>query len=571
MLSFFVAALLWRGLFLPFNQGCYTDGILQIECFRYGMTYWPPLYAVMARMLAWIPGVDLEAAGRTVALLAGALAVWPLGALARRLFGLRAAFWTMTVWLASPLAMRWSVQVMTDMPAAALWIGALAALAIAVEGYLPGLFPDGEGRMADPTRGNRWLLIATGLAAMTTLTRYQGILLLPLTAVAAWRLAAMGRALPNRSWNPWLTQAVWVAVPVWVLRMGMGPLRNHFGQIGERAGGQGFANALLHVYWNMFESFLAVSPYCVTYGLFGFLLYGLMRTNWATARLRWMGWAALYLTLAILILQSVFSSFQERYLLPLIPLVCLFAGHGLAAWERKMGERSWRFWILAGPAVLYGLCFSALVAVFQGSPFLDIKQAAATVRSLELPADRRIVTNEVYNDVVSEGIGAPKVNFWSGGHPVARLGETSLKPGDVVLVSSWYAGSPSQYLRVVEQLKSSPAIEAIGEPIGYTAVPLLPDLMTSPQLVDSRRPLPISLNQNPMAWNMRYMPQSFQTTLLRVRDLNAELIEQLELEPLTIPPPRDSERKRALTRQLIDLGEQLDALQKATTITLPAR
>src|SRR5262249_7060362 len=94
----------------------------------------------------------------------------------------------------------------------------------------------------------------------------------------------------------------------------------------------------------------AQSVFCVNRAV-RFFLYGLMRVNWGTVRLRWSGYAALYLTLAILALQAVFSSFQERYLLPLLPLVCLYAGHGLGTWERRMEKRGLRFWVVAGPAL----------------------------------------------------------------------------------------------------------------------------------------------------------------------------------------------------------------------------
>lgn len=556
-LTFFVATLLWHGLFLPFSRGAYTDGILQIDCFRFGMTYWPPLYALMTRALSWIPGIELESAARTISLLAGAFVAIPLGALARRLFGLRAAFWAMTAWLISPMALRWSVQVMTDMPAAALWTGTLAALVIAVERYLPGMFPDdGRGNLPDPARGNRWLLAATALATATTMTRHQGILLLPLTLLAAWRLGALGRVLPGRRWNPWWTQAIWIVVPAWVLHSGMTPLLNHLAQFTQRAESGSVLETLLVVYWNTFESFVAVTPYCVTYGLFGFLLYGLFRVKWETARLRWAGWAALYLTLTIFVLQSVFRSFQTRYLLPLLPLVCLFAGHGLATWERRVGARSWRFWLLAGATVIYGLVFSAMVGIHQGNPFLDIKEASIYVRDeMGLDPEQRILTNERYGSMVG-----PKVNFWSGGHPVASLHETTPQPGDVILISSYDAGGRNQMFRLVGLLQRNPAVERVGDPFVRVAIPLLPDLMPEPIVADPGQG-PISLNQDPMAWNMRYGAQPFITVLLRVRDLSEEMMKELEVELGPPPPPAENPRTRALKDQLETIGEQLDAIK----------
>jgi 4-amino-4-deoxy-L-arabinose transferase-like glycosyltransferase len=543
LLGFFLAALAWRAAFLPACDGSYTDGILQVECFRYGLTYWPPLYALMARVTSWIPGFGLEGGGRAASLLAGALVMLPLGAMGRRLFGLRAAFWAMAAWLVAPMALRWSLQVMTDMPMTALWTGALAALVIAVEAFLPELFPDGQGRAPRPRQGLQWLALATLLGVLAALTRYQGVLLAPLTLLAAWRLAPVARARGGRPGRLWATQLGWLLVVAWALRHGTAPLANHFAQIHQRAGDQGAMFSLVQVYLNMFESFLLLSPYFFAYGLFGFMLFGLLRVNWATARLRWLGWMALGLTLAVLALQSVFSSFQERYLLPLLPLACLFAGHGLATWERHCEGRQWRFWGLAGPTLAHALVMGALVGAWQGTPFRDIKQAARFIRDhVSAAAGRRVVTNEFYNDK----IGAVKVNFWSGGRPVTMLGTTRLVTGDLVLVSSFYAGGPDPYMRLIQTLKANPAIEPMHAPFGCRSIPLFPDLMPEPY------------NQNPMAWNLRYAPQSFQTTVFRVRGYD-------EVKPTETPPPIAPTGPTTSEQRLKELQTRIHDLRSTET------
>src|SRR5689334_15471093 len=89
--------LIWRFAFWPYSRSSYSDGILQIDCFRMGPTlgFWPPLFALLTRTVSWIPGVGLEEGGRLIATLCGACVVWPLAAIAKRLFGARAALWAM--------------------------------------------------------------------------------------------------------------------------------------------------------------------------------------------------------------------------------------------------------------------------------------------------------------------------------------------------------------------------------------------------------------------------------------------------------------------------------------------
>jgi len=532
-LSFAALGLVWRLLFLPVSQSSYTDGILQVDMFRQGLSYWPPLFALMARALAWLPGVGLEGAGRLVALLAGVLILFPLCAAARRLFGLRAAFWAMAAWLASPMALRWSLQCMTDMPALALWTAALAALILGLEQYLPGLFPQ-AGPAPEPSArtGNQWLLIASLTAALATLTRYQGILLLPLILVAVWTCARVARSLPTRAYNAWLTLLPWLAVAGWGALQGMRSLAMHRQQIGQRAS--------VVSYWEFFESFLLIAPYFVTYGLFGFFLYGLFRTQWSTARLRWTAWACLYLGLAVLVGQSIFQSFQERYLLPLLPLICLFAGHGLAVWERRCERHPLRFWGLAGPTLAWGLLFSALVAVEQGSPFLDLKQAALEVRRLNRPA-AQVFSNETFNPLIS----TVKTSFWSGRSVTLLDSEAvnagALKPGDLIVLSSYNAGGLEAYRELKAQLIQGLPARPIHESFARTALPLLPDIMQESGPKSGTA-------QSPAAWYFRNRRQYFETALLEVQAASGA-------EPLRPIPPRPAGESGAI--------KQLEELQKA--------
>ncbi len=487
-----LAALAGRAIFLPFSQGAYTDGILAIETFRFGLSYWPPLYALAARALFWLPGVDLQMAGRLVSLLAGALTVLPLMALAGRLFGHRAARWAAIVWIVSPLPMRWSLQVMTDPLMILLWAGALAALASAID-----LRPPHHLRPAapDPRAAFSTLLLASLLGALATLTRYQGIFLLAPMLIAAWWL---GRGRPAI----WFALLPWLVVPAWLGREGLGPLLAHFEQIGERAHG-------ITLYALLAEEFLMRAPYFFGWGIFAFMIYGLLRADWSNSRTRAAGWTALYLTVAVLALQAVFMSFQERYLLPLAPLVCLFAGQGFAVWQGRIAGRSRWFLIPIAAALGHALVFSALVAFWQGQPFHDLEQATRLVSQIPAQSAPRVWTNEFYNPRVDSQAGPPKVVFWLGDQrPVGFLPPeawNALAPGDVIIYSNWYfPGSHSDFLQFVASQARARNLRLLARH-SRRAVPLLPDLM----------PPDLGVNQHPNAVAFRYQPILFETFVLQ--------------------------------------------------------
>lgn len=509
ILAFVAMNLVWRSLFLPVSQSAYTDGVLQIEAFRFGMSYWPPLYALAARLFAWIPGMGLEGSARLISILAATWAVVPLAAIARRLFGFSAAIWTMAVWTASPVALRWGLAVMTDSLATSLWITSLGALVIAVESLMPGLFPksDGVTPEARPARCNQFLLMASLAGTLATLTRYQGVLLLLPLALAVWKISTVAKHMPNRPYSPWLTLLPWAAAPLWMLRQGPAPLLAHFGQFSDRAGSLGLGSALLR-YWYYIEGFLMASPYFLTWGVFGFLIFGLLRTNWATVRLRWAAWTALYFAVAVIVLQACFQSFQFRYMLPLVPLTCIFAGHGLEVWKKRCDGSHVRFWSLAGPALLFSFVISIFVAANQGEPFLDIKQASRYVAETGVPDSARIFSNEFYNE---EMIAPYKVRFWTGDDKAKTLqGNSQMQPGDIIMISSFYEGSWENYKRKLELISEALPV-SVDKQFSYTSRPLFPDLMNTAML-----------HGNPSGFDHRYQRQMFQTTVLVMGEAPAQ-------------------------------------------------
>lgn len=534
-----VAALAVRGFYLPAGNGAYTDGILALETFKYGLSYWPPFYAIVARLFAWIPGVGLEGGGRLVSFIAGIVAIVPLMALTKTLFGRRAARWSAATWILSPMAMRWSLQPMTDALMVALWTGTLASVARAAQLWRPNLFAQGEAETQRPNpRGAfRWMLLASLLGTLATLTRYQGIfLLLPIVIALIWLIKTQDSGPGTQ--RLLLSLLPWLLVPLWFVREGLTPLMNHFQQIGERSSGP-------NLYWLMFEEFVMRLPYFVTWGLFGFFMYGLLRVNWSTWRLRWAGWISLALAALILALQSAFMSYQERYLFPLIPLVCVFAGHGFATWQRRCERRPMRFWGVAGPALAYALAFSSLVALRQCQPFEDLKMAAQAVAKMSEAKIGKIYTNEIYNKAVDDKIGPPKSLFWTG-RKVQYLMQGAwgdLRPGDVAICSSWNSGMPlDQFVAMIDARVRLMNLNVVGRYVS-SALPLLPDLVPG-------------LNQNPQAMAFRYQPQYFETIVVQVK---GDPHRKIELAPLPRRTPDAAEQQlRQRLKELEDLNKQLE-------------
>lgn len=499
LLNFF-----WRLVFLPFSDAAYTDGVLQIDMFGRGLTYWPPLYAILTRLVAQIPGLELESAARLLSMIFGSIAVIPTGLIARQLFGQRAAVFACLVYLASPIPLRWSMQVMTDAPFMAIWMGSLAFTLQGCQKIWPELFDQAKEKTpVDLKAGGQCLLLGALAGALATLTRYQGIFLFPvgcLVALAAGRTALSAKERPGMPMG--VSILPWLVVPIWILRNGLDSVQVHLEQISQRSSAGTWSQTLLNYWWYL-EEFVLDSPYYLTWSVFGFFLYGLFRIQYTTKRIRLSAWAALYLSAAIFGMHAVFQAFQTRYLLPLVPLVCVIAGHGLSVWQRRCAERPGRFWMLAGPAFAYAILFSSLVAFQQGTPFLDIKQAGEYLRNL--PEDTRIFSTEIYN----RKIGAAKLEFWSGGRKIEYLAEGQpLAEGDYIVLPSVY-GSPqgggwlkySELRRII--LSSAPTTEV--QQFAYVSYPLLPDIMEEPET-----------HVNPLAFHLRYFRQNFQTSVIVV-------------------------------------------------------
>jgi hypothetical protein len=476
--------------FFNINFAEYTDGILQLGFRETPNTLWPPLYPVLATTLSFIVG-SMETAGKLVSLISNIALLIPLFFLTMRLFGRTAAMFAGLIFTISPVVLRWSVRVMTDSLFAFLLFTGLWLFLLCYEAVYE--------KKSSLSRVGPAFIIVSVLAA---LTRYQGLLLFPL----ALMLLVMA-VLHNRKSFPVLalSSLLWLAVPLWMLIAGFG----HTKQFAERTATT--ALSTFFAYFNNFESFIAYFPYFLTYPVALLFLYGIFNQFRKTGdgkssdhettplNLRKVFFVLfLYVLLAILVAQSMFSSFQSRYLLPVIMCVIVYAGYGLRLVEKKFGERKrWVYSIILVATVTYGMLFSFAVMTLQRQAFGDIKASAEYIRD-NVKEGTVIYSNEMYKPEYP----CPKMRWWSGRAVRLFMGE-QLTPGTVICVHSAYGG-PASYQSLVRHLDTRYETEELAS-FEATIIPLLPDIMEDP----------IS-HQNPLAWIFRYRPQLTRTSVIKI-------------------------------------------------------
>jgi len=497
--AFLAISLLARLACIRLNTAEYTDGILQITAFEYGFTFWPPAFTVIVKALAWIVR-DPELAGKLVSIVSSTLLLIPVFRFAHRVAGRRAAVYAALFLMTDAIAIRWSIRVMSDSLFALLCFWAAVLFLHVLEWGQTEPTVAGERKMPRTP----WTAFAFGcvLAPLATLTRHQGMLLLPLQMLALQSFWARRRTSQNPRGVGVAFAAVlpWLAVAAWIYAYRGG----HELQIAERAG-ESLADSLL-IYWNLFESFLLLFPYFITIPAFALVVAGLAIFLAGERQRRTFALVFIAFALFILAMQSVFGSYQERYLLPLIPFMAVLAGAAAARWEERAARRLAAVRTALVLILAYGLAWSVAVLVLQRGAFGDIKEAARYCATL--PPHARIFSNEYYKP----DMPAIKMSFWSGRRVEGFIGLEALAKGDTLCLHSSYGGlsayptlRPS--MRFDDQLAQVKKRYECREEAWFEArlVPLLPDIMENPDT-----------HQNPAAWFYRYYPQRFRTVVLRI-------------------------------------------------------
>jgi len=471
----FLLGLASRLIFVYWNQGEYTDGILQLTLFSSAAsnTFFMPLYTVLAEGLNCLFR-DMELSGKLVSMISGVAGIFPVYFMARRLKNHRAGVLAAALYLVSPEIWRWHNRVMTDALFNTLFLWCLAHLVAVWNSQ-----DDGESIIKH--LGFAWL--AGGLAV---LTRYQGMALFPILGWMTVRRKVSFKVLFKPSnLSVWVTAFVsWVMLPLWWSYRGSG----HMGQYMERTATDTFTT--LAAYLTMGEGFVTFFPYVATYPVFIVFLYALFCGHWNRS-FKFMIGLLVYLWMAWLAAHAPFQSFQFRYFLPLISLTIVVSACG-AIQLQEINNRVWRKSVV-GFLILYSLLFAIVSLYVQRGTFGDIHQAADYMR--DKLAGKRIFDNEIYR----QGTTNSKIRFWSG-LPVEYYDLALVQPGDYICLHNIQTDLAYELGQINRRFVIIPEAQ-------FTArtLPLLPDIMVTPQ-VTSR----------PEALLYRYFPQSFETVIIRV-------------------------------------------------------
>lgn len=488
------------------NEAEYTDGIIQIRQFSEPIGIWPPLYSALVYPLKFLIG--FEWGGILVSVLASSLAIVPLYRMARRAFGTRAALYAGIFYLCAPVAARWGIRAMTEATFCLfLWWGIERLCSASDERH---------------ERTARWALFWGAMAvAAAALARYQGVLLIPAVFICAWELKKRFGRWPLRPLLGLLPLGL-LAVWVWWVELGGGSFI-HAIQFGERAFDAKMPSHQVLALNG--EAFVANFPYFMTYPAMAFAIFGMF---WMRQRRGpFFGWLAFWHFAMTLVLQSYFSSFQERYFLPVMVYFWVLAGAGLYAieerWHRHGAHlRRYSFPYLMIGSFAFGAAMSFFVLWGQREAFGDIARASRLAAKVAGKAP--VYTNEMYR--AEPLIAATKVRHYAGrpvdflsmdyldmGKVAAYLdgGElrapvSEMAPGSVVVLSDTYGGR-AQYAYLVQFYE----MRLVEPPVGFSnpetarLMPILPDIMSRPGVA-----------QNPLAWTFRYEWQDFSTSVYRV-------------------------------------------------------
>ena len=455
-------ALLFFLLRLPllgWYHGEYTDSVILLTLFSNDNTYYPPLFT----LLSWIPrglGMDPTLAGRLVGIAAMALASAPLYRIGTRLHHAGAGVVAVLLFQSSVMVNRWAPRAMSDPLFVLLFLLALERA-----------FAWMDSR--DDARPGAWCIAWSGLA---TLTRYQGLALLPIMAICMLRKGRPKARPALLSLVPWLALIGWIA---W---RGFGHGQQYAGRTADLA-------MTLHAWGLMTWGWVRWLPYAMGYLNVGMALVGLV-ILWRERR--YVVWTTLYLTIVWFAAHVPFQSFQFRYFLPILPLVVLAAAR--AWWElaARVAPR-WRraVWVGLAMWLLYFNTFSVVVLFSQREAFGDLWAAAEYLQTL--PPDARIYANEIYGPAVHNY----KLRFWSARN-VQPLGAhwNELAPGDVVVLSTLHDDVPG----ALHVLKQRFTLES-HRTFTRTLTPRMGDLMSNPP----------GLTSTPQAMAYRNEPQFFTT------------------------------------------------------------
>lgn len=459
-----------------------TDGVLCLTYFSPDLVATPrfvilPGYPALLWLGQWagLPGWWW---GRLLSALSGILFLIPLWKLSRRWVSMEMAGIICVMALFSPLLWQWSLRVMPDTL------------------FLLAFWWCLERLTAAHIHKSHWAWLQACLAgAAAALTRPEGFLLLP------WLLVTVLEASKKDVWKRALALLLAWTAPAYFMSQKLMTLLFAFREGAGLTDGTErvrfpFINFIDHLY-----AYLAQPLYVFTPLIFWFAVLGLAKMvrrpgpeGEAFRRI------LLQIYLLLFLSRLIPATYQDRHMLPFLPLLLLAAGVHLETFFASLGQEPGSIRVLFWKNGLLTFCmawlalFASGVLISQNDSFGDIKRSSEFLSTL--PPDATIYSDEV-----------PKTQYWSGRKVqlMPYLYENSSfdpKPGDYVVLHSFYTPRLSYVDHHLVDVHHS---QLMHEEVSMV-VPLLTDVMADPDL-----------QNRTVSTAFRFQPQFFRSQVFVVR------------------------------------------------------
>ena len=475
-----VIGLLTRLPLLTLSTAETTDGILSLTYFSKDFVATPRFVILPGYpFLLWLgQGLGLEGWlwGRIVSCLAGLLFIIPLWRFARRWMGVEMSAMTCLIAVFSPLLWQWSLKVMPDTTFLLFFWWSLERLTTA---YI------------EKRAGAWWEACLTGVAAACV--RPEGFILLP------WILMLEIQGPDGKGWiRKFFILFSW-AIPFYFIKDKIILL---FSAYREGMGFNSVAaddNFPVLNFVEHFYAYLSQPIYVFTPLVFLFAVLGLAKM---VGRSDLMGQAFKKIILQVYILffisRLVPVTYQDRHMLPFLPLLVVAAGVHLETFMNRLEQpkNSMAYHLIKNGlitvTILYAALFSSAAIICQSDSFGDIKRSAEFLKTL--PPGSVIYSDEI-----------PKTQYWAQ-RPVCLL-DYSQKPfipheGDYVVLHSFYTPRINSVSATMSARFGAVLIHADNSVV----TPILTDLMEN-----------FNLQNRVSATAYRFEPQFFASVVYQIK------------------------------------------------------
>ena len=443
-LVFLLLSLVARLLLINWYSAPYTDGVYLMtlfESFNPNNSY-PPLYSAILYLFNFGLG-DPIISGRLVSIISGMGVILLLFHFGRRFFDDKTALLAVLVYGTAPLVFRWDIRVMSDSLFSLFFLSSCYFL-------YRGLKKEGSSNF----------LLFNVLGALSALTRYQGLVFIPISLVWIYlNIAKKGGS--ERIIEMVIGIMCWFCIPAWMFYRGFSHARHFQGFLT----GSGSIWLTLGKLIVMLEMFIPALVYAFGYLASGVTIYGIYLYSRERLGPKWFLFTCGYLFFAFWVAHSAFIvSFQIRYFFPFWPLVSLFTAVGLVQ-TAKDHPRAGN--VLLGLILIFNVFWVGMVLHFQRDAFGSLKRSAEYVAK-NLP-DAVIISDENYKFTYFSNRFIKGKSFSKRYRVFSKYQVRKQPPGSYVYTSSYY--NQDKFFAYLEKNKSR---------VVYTdterIMPILPDI-----------------------------------------------------------------------------------------------